>query len=122
MIKQILTQKSGRLAALIMADGLFFGLTDPLKLPSFMLFPAFVLLAASLYAAFGMTLSVSNVHGPPPKTRRRIAAAFAVLLAGLIALQTIGELGARDIIILVPLAILASMYTSYNREQRTIAS
>ena len=102
------------LLGLIIADILFFGLTRPDKLPSFALIVGFLLLSATLYCLFRDLLVVASWYGIPlGKHRFRLAKVGAGLCSGLLALQSIGELGSRDVLVLLPFTLLAYVYFSY---------
>ncbi|HTB48743.1 MAG TPA: hypothetical protein VK712_01530 [Verrucomicrobiae bacterium] len=101
-------------SVLLVADGLFFTLTDPERLPSFAWIIGFVLLALTLYVLAYAVLGVGSWYGLPFKRhRRRLAGVLAGLVSGLLALQSVGELSARDVLVLLPLALIAYLYSSY---------
>jgi hypothetical protein len=100
------------LAGLLLLDGLFFGLTNPKELASFWLIIAFLLLAATLYRASRLGFKVLSWYGLHPKRPKRLAAGLAVIITGLLALQSIGELTDRDMIVSLPLFVLLYLYLS----------
>jgi hypothetical protein len=105
-----------RVAGLLAADGLLFGLSHPQRVPSFILGVAFVLLVITLYQIVLGLLMIANWYGLPGRAhRRRQARLLTGVIGGLIALQSIGELGVRDILVAVPLALLAYLYISYGK-------
>ncbi len=53
--------------------------------------------------------------------RKRQARVLTGLVGGLIALQSIGELGPRDVLVLLPLALIAYLYVSYGKAERVPA-
>jgi uncharacterized membrane protein YccC len=97
-------------------DGLFFGLTDPDKVPSLLLIIGFLLCAFTLYCVVRGVLVVSSWYGLPfNRHGKRLARVLTGLAAGILALQSIGELGSRDVLVLLPLTILTYMYVTYGR-------
>lgn len=109
-----------RLAGLLTIDALLFGLTDPRQVPSLMLIVAFLLLVVTVYQLMLTLLLAADWYGLPGKAhRRRQARILTGVTGGLIALQSIGELGMRDILVVVPLALLAYLYISYGKGRVT---
>jgi len=101
---------------LLAADAVVFGLTDPQQVPSFMLAGGFLLLAITLYQIVLGLLQAANWYGLPGSAhRKRQARTLTGLVAGLVALQSIGELGSRDVLVLLPLAFIAYLYISYGK-------
>ena len=101
---------------LLVADGLFFGLTDPDKVPSLFLMIGFLLCAGTLYVLIRAILAASAWYGLPLNKHGSRLARVVTLAAGvLIALQSIGELGSRDILVLMPLTLVSYLYVSYGR-------
>lgn len=104
------------ISGLVVLDGLFFSLSDPVRVPSLLLAVGFVLMAVTLYQLVLGLLQAANWYGLPGSAhRRRQARTLTGLIGGLIALQSIGELGRRDVLVLLPLAVLAYLYMSYGK-------
>lgn len=111
-----------RASGLLAVDGMIFGLTDPQQVPSFLLAGGFILLAVTLYQVVLALLHAASWYGLPGGAhRRKQARVLTGLVSGLIALQSIGELGPRDVLVLLPLALIAYLYTSYGKEERAPA-
>jgi hypothetical protein len=107
---------------LLAADGLFFGLTDPDKVPSFFLMVGFLLCAGTLYVLIRALLAASSWYGLPfNRHGSRLARVITVTAGALIALQSIGELGSRDILVLMPLTLISYLYVSYGRTTPRVA-
>ena len=97
-------------------DGLFFGLTDPQRLPAYMVIVAFLLVVVNVYMLVrGLLLALSWYGVPLKHERRRLARLTTLILASLLALQSIGQLSARDLAVLLPFALLAYGYVSYGK-------
>lgn len=106
------------ICGLLAADGLLFGLTDPHEVPSLLLAGGFVLLLVTLYQLFLVALAAAGWYGLPGGThRQRQARVLTGVFGGLIGLQSVGELGIRDVLVLLPLAVIAYLYISYGKSQ-----
>lgn len=105
-----------QVAALLIADGLFFGLTDPQTVHPIMLIVACLLLAATFYMLVQGALSLLKWYGIVVPQSQRLARLMTGVAAFLIALQSIGQLSMRDLFLLIPLALVAYLYSSYGRQ------
>lgn len=104
------------LAALAVMDLLFFSLTDPHRIPVGLLMVGFGLTIANLYFLMRGVLLLTKWYGLSFGVHSaRIAGVLTGVIASLIALQSIDQLTPRDIIVLLPFAVIAYMYTSYGR-------
>jgi hypothetical protein len=122
MKSSINTSQHRRLAALFVADLLFFGLTDPANVPSFALIIGFLLFAATLYQFVRGLIKLGSWYGLEfTRRQQRLARIATGVMAGLVALQSMGQLGGRDILVLVPLALVAYLYTSYGQPAIEVA-
>lgn len=110
------------LAALLAADLAVFGGTSPHSAPSIVLFAGFLLLSASFYVLLLGALRLVAWYGVSPGSRRkRFIRLSAGVFSGLVALQSIGELSSRDVLVALPLALIAYMYLSYGRREPAAA-
>ena len=117
-MKQLFKRQFWPLIGLFMADGLFFGLTNPATIASFWLIIGFGLLALTLYHIWKGLLWAASWYGLPTRRHaKRLAKLLSGLTVGLLALQSIGELTLRDVLVLLPLASLLYVYLSYGRSQ-----
>lgn len=108
--------KKWPLAVLAAVDLAVFGLTSPGNVPSTVLFLGFLLLIANFYVLLLAVLKLVAWYGVSPGAhRKRFIRVAAGVFAGLAALQSVGELSSRDVLVLLPLAFLAYMYLSYGR-------
>jgi len=106
------------ICALIGVDGLFFGFTDPQSVAAWLTIVGFGLMIATLYLALRLLLVVASWYGLQLR-RRRVALVLALVLGGVLALQSIGQLSARDIAVLLPLGLIGYSYvTLSNRVSR----
>lgn len=98
---------------LLVLDGLFFGLTNPNKINSVFLVIGFVLFGLSLYLFVQIFLTFLHKLGFKVKNRGKLAGFVAILASILLAMQSIGQLSDRDVLIIIPLAILLYIYVAY---------
>lgn len=110
--------KKWPLAALATADLAVFGVANPESAPSQILFVGFLLLVANFYVILLAALKLAAWYGVSPGRRRqRFIWLMTAVFSGLAALQSIGELSPRDVLVLFPLASLLYLYLSYGRAQ-----
>lgn len=100
---------------LLIIDSLLFCLTDPANVPSFMLITGFLLVATSFYYLVRALIRASGLYGVKVPHPRRLALIITAISGGLLALQSMGELTGRDIVVLLPLLALSYLYVSYGR-------
>jgi len=101
------------LAGLLTFDAVIFGSTDAGRVASFMLIVGFLLLMATVYwIAYGL-LGFARLYGLPIRRKRRLAGSMTVLAGCLIALQSVGELNPRDVLVLLPLVTIGYIYSFY---------
>ncbi|MDB5164837.1 MAG: hypothetical protein JWL89_463 [Candidatus Saccharibacteria bacterium] len=120
-MKQALKQsRTWLLISMLAVDGLFFCLTDPDKVPSLFLMVGFLLCAATMYVLLRVIIATSAWYGLPlHRQGRRLAAVLTGTISALVALQSIGALGGRDVVVLLPLTLLAYLYVSYGRNTQS---
>ena len=107
-----------RVGGLLAADILLFGTTDPRDTVSFMLVVGFVLLSVTLYYLLDGLLALTKLYGLPVRHRKRALRAMALTASGLLALQSIGQLSVRDVVILAPLTVLMYFYIAYSKSSK----
>lgn len=113
IMKLISNRHFGLLILLLAADGLLFGLTDATKVPAAVVMLGVILICATFgYLIYG-SLSMLRLYGLPIKRRRQLVVYVTGVFAMLLALQSIGELRPRDAAVLLPLAVIAYLYSIY---------
>lgn len=76
----------------------------------------FALLSLTLYFAINGLFKLLRLYGLPIGAKsRRTSLGVTGLVAGLAALKSVGQLTSRDLMVLLPLALLVYLYVSYNR-------
>ena len=103
---------------LLAADGLLFGSTNAANVPPFVVIIGFLLLIVTFYSLVYGFLSLVGVYGIPLHHKRQLAVYLSAVVGGLVALQSIGELSLRDVLVLLPLAIIGYVYSAYARINR----
>lgn len=104
-----------QLAGLLVLDGIVFGLTNASSASSFVLIIGFALLAATLYNLVYSILVFVGMYGLKLKHKQRLAIYLTSMLSGIVALQSIGELGGKDILVLLPLLVIGYLYSFYGK-------
>ena len=112
-IKIIGRKNFAQLAALVLIDTAFFGTTSASKVQSYLVIVGFLLFTYSVYIVIYHSLGVIKLYGVPIKRKKRLALYITGILGLLIALQSIGELSAKDIVVMVPLVVISYAYLSY---------
>jgi hypothetical protein len=102
------------LLACIGVDLLFYSATNPDNGSSYVLVVGFALLTISLYFVIDRLLQFMGLCGLSiGRYRHRLALCVSGVFMGLTALQSIGELTARDVVIFIPLSAILYVYFSY---------
>lgn len=115
-IQWINQHKEKAVGALIGVDCLFFGLTNPDKVPALVLVAGFLLMTINLYVLVSAVVALIRWYGISlGKHRRKIIVAVTASLAVLLALQSTGQLTSKDLIVLMPFVLIAYFYTSYQK-------
>lgn len=78
----------------------------------------FLMLSLTLYYVFLGLISLSKLYGVEIKRRRQLVIYMTTVSASLLALQSVGQLSQRDIMVLFPLAMLAYLYNAYAKNGR----
>jgi hypothetical protein len=104
-----------KLFGLLALDSLLFGFTNAGSAPAYALIVGFVLLVATLrYLLYGI-LAFARLYGLSVKRKRYLAGYFTILTGFLLALQSIGELNSRDVLVLLPLVVIGYTYSLYGK-------
>lgn len=111
--KKLYRGRAAQGAALLIANVLFFGMTDPSRAPSFLFGVAFLLLSVSIYWGASNLYRLASWYGLPLKHRKRAVLASTGVIMALTALQSTGQLGPRDVILLLPFVAVGYFYISY---------
>jgi len=93
-------------------------MTDAGQVPSWGIMVGFLLVVVTLYTVFRLGIRLARAYGVGVQRPRRLAWYLTGIGSGLLALQSIGELGRRDVLVVLPLAVLAYLYSSYAKTAR----
>ena len=102
----------------LILDIAFFTRTNASNVAPFVLIVGFVLSVLTCYVLLYGLLSVARLYGLPVRYKQRLAVYLSGLLGLILALQSIGELTPRDILVLLPLATLGYVYGVYATTRR----
>jgi hypothetical protein len=116
--KTIVRRHFWQFICLAVADILIFCTTDTENVSSFVLGVGFVLFGLSAYYLLNGLLTIPGFYGLPIKHKRRLLATLTILASGLVALQSIGQLAYRDVLVISFLTFLAYIYSSYTKATR----
>jgi hypothetical protein len=105
-------------AGLLALDIILFTSTNATKAPSFAVIVGFGLLVLTIYAVIAELLALAGLYGLKLVRRRQLTIYLSVLVGGLIALQSIGELARRDVVVWLPLMFISYVYSAYVKPDR----
>lgn len=71
-------------------------------------------MALTIYLITYIVLSFIKLYGLPIKRKQRLSWYITGVMSMLVALQSIGELGSKDIIVVLPLAVIGYVYINYS--------
>lgn len=116
------SNKSRLTLVLLTLDGVFFTLTNPNNVDSAILFTGFILLSLTLYLLISRVCTWSRLYGFQfDRHTHRIALFGTGIIVGLMALQSLGELTTRDMIVALPLGAITYAYLSYGRNKGRVS-
>lgn len=113
MQKHLTSKQIVQLSGLVLVDAVVFGTTNPQETPSYMLIVGFLLFCATVYYIFRAMIAILGVYGVKIRHRQRLLRTMTALTAGMVALQSIGQLAPRDVLVLLLLAVLLYVYMAY---------
>lgn len=102
-----------KLLGLMAADVVLFNVTDARSAPVYTLIVGFVLVMITFYYLLCGGLQAAKLYGVSFKHKRRVAAYVTILAGFLLALQSVGELNSRDVLVLLPLMVIGYGYGAY---------
>lgn len=106
--------------ALLAADGLLFSATNAANVSSFVVIIGFLLLSATIYSLIYVLAGLIRYYGINIRRKRTLSLYMTGIIAILVALQSIGELGTRDIWVLLPLSGLGWFYSAYAKSSKRL--
>lgn len=121
-MKPLARKHAWKFVGLIAVDGVMFGLTNAGSVPLIGLMAGFILLAVTFYYFVRGLLSFARLYGVSIRRKRRLAMVVTGSVSVLVALQSIGELNSRDVLVLAPLMFIGYIYSSYGKSTRALAA
>ena len=112
-LKTIGHKNIGQLLTLMLIDIAFFGSTNISRVPSYLVIVGFLLFTYTLYTAIYHLLGIARLYGMPIRRKKRLSLYATGALGLLVALQSIGELSTKDVVLLLPLSLVGYVYLSY---------
>lgn len=109
-----------RLAGLFVLNGLLFGTTNAATAAPLIIMIGFVLVIVTMYVVVLAATGLAQFYGLQLsiRTRRRVALTVTGVGGLLLALQSIGGISLRDLLVIVPLVLLGYAYSSYAKISR----
>jgi hypothetical protein len=104
--------------AVVIADAIFFSTINASVVAPVVLIIGFVLLLLTCYVLLYGLLSIARLYGFPVRYKQRLAVYLSGIVGLIMALQSIGELTPRDILVLLPLATLGYVYAIYTTARK----
>ncbi len=117
-MKVVIRKPIWQLPGLLVVDGAVFSSTDARNVPSFMLIVGFIILVVNFYYLIRGLLALARLYGLSVRRKYQLASSLTALIGFLMALQSIGELNSRDVIVLMPLVFIAYAYSFYGAAGR----
>jgi hypothetical protein len=114
-MKVVIRKPVWQLPSLLVVDGAVFGSTDARNVPSFMLIVGFIILVVNFYYLIRGLLVLARLYGLSFRRKYQLAGSLTGLTGCLVALQSIGELNSRDVIVLLPLVLIGYVYSFYSK-------
>lgn len=102
------------LAVVLLLDALYFSFVPPSPGRSIVLLGGYILLAATFYTGLEVFLrALRAVFDRPRLHLHRLAVAGTIVGVILVALQSIGQLSLRDVLVALGLAVVGYLYSVY---------
>lgn len=100
-------------AAILVSDVLLFLGTNASKVSVGVIILSFCLLLVNIWCVINAMLRFLSLYGLSSKHRRKLTGYLTMFVGCTIALQSVGELNRRDVLVLAPLIVLAYAYSVY---------
>lgn len=104
--------------AIILIDTIFYSFTNPETGSTLLLILGFLVIALTVYIFLNAILRFVTSYGISNRRySHRISLFSSGVLIGMMALQSIGELTMKDILIFIPLSSILYMYITYGHKK-----
>jgi len=101
---------------LVLIDLIYFSNTSATQATPYIIFLGFLLIIATLYVLINAFMKLLSVYGLKLKQINKFSILMSIFLTSLLALQSIGELSIKDFLVLLPLTLIAYIYSSYGKK------
>ena len=108
----------GQLTAIAAADLAVFGLFNTRTASVMVLFLGFLLLSANIYVLVKLALKLISLYGIKTRNNKRLSLTITGVIIFILALQSVGQINLRDIVVISVVASLIYLYTSLVRRPR----
>lgn len=105
--------------ALIITDGLFYGLTRPVYVAPGLVLIGFCLLVLTAYSLINNMQKLLAVYAPWLSRQKKLSFFLTAGTTTLIALQSIGQLTVRDSVLIPLVAVVVYAYFGYSKRAIT---
>ena len=102
-----------QIAVLLVVDLLFFSSTNAATIVPVFLIVGFLLFGLTSYLLIYSLVSFIQLYGLPIRHKSSLAIFLSIVVSLIVALQSIGELSLRDILVIVPLTFVGYMYALF---------
>lgn len=107
-------------AAILLADTLFFGSTNASTVTSQALIVGYLLAVATTFIIADYGLRFLRIYGVQlGRHHKKVAAIITAITAAVLALISIGQFTPKDVMVIAPLIALGVVYFSYGKLRRT---
>ena len=101
---------------LIITDIAFFGLTNPVKVASILLIAGFGLLVVTMYWLLLNIQKIAGLYMPWLLRQKNLSLSISLLVGLLLALQSIGQLTVRDMLLVPAAGLVLYAYLAYGKK------
>jgi len=113
ILKMIRSIRYWQALVVLIGDVVLYTRTNAASVAPIILIGGFILLVLTTYVIVYGLCSIARLYGLPIRHKQRVATFLSIITGLIIALQSIGELSARDIFVLVPLVVIGYAYATY---------
>jgi multisubunit Na+/H+ antiporter MnhG subunit len=120
LIKQLSARQAVVFIGLVIIDAAFFSSVNPTNAASLLLVLGFVLSVATFYGLCRVVCKLLSLYSRAIRAQQKQLVAVLSVIFGLsLALTSIGQFSPRDLLVIIPIAIIAYVYLLYSRGRQT---
>jgi len=98
---------------LVLIDLIYFSDTSATDSKPLIIFTGFILIGLTFYAFINGIMKFLSLYGIKIRQISRFSAFISIFLIIILALQSIGELSIKDVLVLLPITLITYVYSSY---------